>query len=171
MLAWEHFHQGTPVPKMLAHVDDRDRWAFKIPGSKELHAGLNLVKPWSFEQWHTLCGDLVQPIIHDGEIVLRHVNQQIMGSLKYARPIVVNGFSGLHVNCSFNISELGRELAKVSGTFGLVWSFADPSTIICSFRSTDEFGVSELAKAHGGGGHKNAAGCSVNIETFLSWLR
>lgn len=51
MLAWEYFHPGTAVPKLIQHIDDRDRWQFKLDGSKELHAALQSYKPWSFEQW------------------------------------------------------------------------------------------------------------------------
>lgn len=170
MLAWEHFHPGVPNPMLLSYIDDRDRWAFNFPGSKELHVGLALMKPWTFKQWQVICSDLLQPIIQDGAIVLKFTATQIADSKARAKPVTVNGVSGLHVNCSHNISELGHELAKESGTFGLVWSFSDPQTIICSFRSIDNFDVSTIANSYGGGGHKNAAGCSVDIATFLSWL-
>ena len=36
---------------LIQHIDDRDRWQFKMEGSKELHAALQSYKPWSFEQW------------------------------------------------------------------------------------------------------------------------
>ena len=40
MLAWEYFHPGTEVPMLIQHIDDRDRWVFALPGSKELHAAI-----------------------------------------------------------------------------------------------------------------------------------
>ena len=42
-LAWEYFHSGTEVPMFIKHIDDRDRWVFAIPGSKELNSAI-----WSF---------------------------------------------------------------------------------------------------------------------------
>lgn len=51
LLAWEYFHPNTEVPTLIRHIDDRDRWQFKLEGSKELHAALQSYKPWSFEQW------------------------------------------------------------------------------------------------------------------------
>ena len=40
LLAWEYFHPGTEVPMFIQHIDDRDRWVFALPGSKELHAAI-----------------------------------------------------------------------------------------------------------------------------------
>lgn len=40
MLAWEYFHPGTEVPMLIQHIDDRDRWVFALPGSKEIHAAI-----------------------------------------------------------------------------------------------------------------------------------
>ena len=39
--------------------------------------------------------------------------------------------------------------------------------IHCSFRSKFEFDVSKIAEKFGGGGHKNAAGCSI-IDTLTN---
>ena len=41
----------------------------------------------------------------------------------------------------------------------------------CSLRSNGDYDVSAIAKAFGGGGHRNAAGFSTDINTLLSWLR
>ena len=41
LIAWEYFHPITKVPKLIQHIDDRDRWQFKLGGSKELHAALD----------------------------------------------------------------------------------------------------------------------------------
>ena len=40
ILAWAYFHPGTEVPMLFRHIDDRDRWIFAIPGSKEVNAAL-----------------------------------------------------------------------------------------------------------------------------------
>ena len=51
MLAWEYFHPDKPAPMLIMHIDDRDRWQFKLAGSKEFNAALRSYEPWSFEQW------------------------------------------------------------------------------------------------------------------------
>ena len=71
----------------------------------------------------------------------------------------------------FLTSDLGHELANKSGTFGLVWSMAGDGQIHCSLRSNGDYDVSAIAKALGGGGHRNAAGFSTGIDTLLGWFK
>ncbi len=204
MLAWEYFHPGTEVPMLIQHIDDRDRWQFKLEGSKELHAALNSYKPWSFERWreYMLDPDEVDFDIRDGAAILRAHNQHVQATLKQARlcQIVkpekqrgrrveprwshrVSGpnhlgyfdeayVSGLAVNApAFLASDLGHELANKSSTFGLVWSMAGDGQAHCSLRSNGDYDVSAIAKCFGGGGHRNAAGFSTDIDTLMSWLK
>lgn len=189
MLAWEFFHRGTEVPKLIQHVDDRDRWQFKLEGSKELHAALNSYKPWSFEQWWRLSYDKPglgtnkrADMIQEGRAILRAHNQNVQAALKQARPTSIrvllseDGFApvlnGLAANApAFLASDLGHELANQSGTFGLVWSMAGNGQVHCSLRSNGNYDVSAIAKVFGGGGHRNAAGFSTDIDTLMSWLK
>ena len=216
LLAWEYFHPNTKVPKLIQHIDDRDRGVFALPGSKELHAALNSLKPWSFEQWKReflpaemgksgLSFDQTAKyscLQKEGTAILRAHNQHVQAALKQARlcqivkPGRQRGFfverpwghrvsgpnhlgyfdeayvSGLAANApAFLASDLGHELANKSGTFGLVWSMAGDGQIHCSLRSNGDYDVSAIAKAFGGGGHRNAAGFSTDIDTLMSWLK
>lgn len=88
MLAWEYFHPRTRVPRLIQHIDDRDRWQFKLDGSKELHAALNSSKPWTFEMWeaHFLVGNLRFNALKDeGAAILRAHNQNVQAAMKQAR--------------------------------------------------------------------------------------
>ena len=192
LIAWEYFHPITKVPKLIQHIDDRDRWQFKLEGSKELHAALASYKPWTFEMWeaHFLVGDIRFGALKDeGAAILRAHNQHVQSALKQAKTcwllksipkpggehwealFSVNA-SGLAANApSFLASDLGHELANKSGTFGLVWSMAGDMQVHCSLRSNGEYDVSAIAKAFGGGGHRNAAGFSTNINTLSEWLK
>lgn len=188
MLAWHNFHPGTEVPMLIQHIDDRDRWQFKLDGTKELHAALNSYKPWSFEQWeaHFLVGNIRFNALKDeGRAILRAHNQNVQACLKQARICTVSFKEqfpgvlqqtvfrdGLACNApSFLASDLGHELANKSGTFGLVWSMAGEGQVHCSLRSNGKYDVSAIAKVFGGGGHRNAAGFSTNIDTLMSWLK
>ena len=194
MLAWRFFHPGTEVPMLIQHIDDRDRWQFKLDGTKELHAAMNSLKPWTFNRWDLLFhvdGIRLEALKDDGSAILRAHNQNVQAALKQARPCeifkwapfanapgrVIDGFIryslfGLACNApSFLASDLGHELANRSGTFGLVWSMAGDGQIHCSLRSNGDYDVSAIAKCFGGGGHRNAAGFSTDINTLLSWLK
>ena len=192
LIAWEYFHPGTEVPMLIQHIDDRDRWVFALPGSKEIHAALASYKPWSFEQWEArfLVGRIRFGELKDeGAAILRAHNQNVQAALKQARScrllkaipkpggehweaLFPVDASGLAANApAFLASDLGHELANKSGTFGLVWSMAADGQVHCSLRSNGEYDVSAIAKAFGGGGHRNAAGFSTDINTLLSWLK
>ena len=178
MLAWHNFHPGTKVPTLIQHIDDRDRWQFKMYGTKELHAALASYAPWSFEQWW---GFLAwEDFRQEGKAILRAHNQHIQAALKQARSCIldvsIDGYRtypvGLACNApSFLASDLGHELANKSGTFGLVWSMAGDGQVHCSLRSNVEYDVSVIAKVFGGGGHRNAAGFSTDINSLLGWLK
>ena len=95
-LAWEYFHPGTEVPKLIQHIDDRDRWQFKMDGSKEFHAALASYQPWTFEQWWRLFYDKPglgtnkrADMIQEGTALLRAHNQHVQATLKQARKSVI----------------------------------------------------------------------------------
>ena len=195
MLAWEYFHLGTEVPMLIQHIDDYDRWQFKLIGTKALHAAFASYKPWTFDQWKVWINDWDlmhrDDMVLEGLAVLRAYNQHIQAALKQARPCeifkwapfanapgkVIDGFTryslfGLACNApAFLASDPGHELANKSGTFGLVWSMAGDGQVHCSLRSNGDYDVSAIAKVFGGGGHRNAAGFSTDIDTLVSWLK
>lgn len=186
LLAWEHFHPGAAIPKLIQHIDDRDRWQFKLEGSRELHAALQSYKPWSFEQWKVLLNDW--DLLHrndlmlEGLAILRAQEQNIASMLKQARKCEIwrlkpgadiddeFRYPGLAVNAPIHVSEVGHELANQSGTYGLVWYVGADKRVKCSLRSNGEYDVSGIARRFGGGGHRNAAGFETDISTLMGWL-
>lgn len=84
----------------------------------------------------------------------------------------IRKFAGLAVNSPIHQSEIGNELAKASGTYGLVWYFDGSSKRAnVSLRSVGDYDVSAIAKTFGGGGHRNAAGFNIDMSTLLEWLK
>lgn len=197
VLAWEYFHTGMEVPKLIRHIDDRDRWQFKLDGTKELNAALFSLQPWSFEQWKDRCivyfmcsnGTLVNDpyyvleLIKEGAAILRAQNAAVNSMLPQARECYIpreeykgdtkfTGIAaGLAINTNHHISEIGHELAKQSGTFGLVWYLDKNMKCKCSLRSCGDYDVSAIAAHFGGGGHKNAAGFETDLATLMNWLQ
>lgn len=185
LLAWEYFHPNTEVPALIRHIDDRDRWQFKLEGSRELHAALQSYKPWSFEQWKVLLNDW--DLLHrndlmlEGLAILRAQEQNIASMLKQAQKcrierLVAGGAlvllgEGLALNAPIHQSEIGHELANASDTFGLVWYLSADNRAKCSLRSNGDYDVSAIARAFGGGGHRNAAGFEIDIQTLMGWLK
>lgn len=164
LLAWEYFHPNTSVPYLIQLIDDRDRWVFNYPDTKEVHAGLMLRTPWNFENWReyiTFEQLELDALKNEGAICLAYFNQQIrMIKSSCTETINIQDFpSGLCCNAhGIFASELGNLLAKESGTYGATWYQAGNGDVHWSLRSIGDFDVSEIAKKFGGGGHKNAAG-------------
>lgn len=195
LLAWEYFRPGTEVPKLIQHIDDRDRWQFKLKGSKEVHAAMTSYQPWSFEQWEGwhragICGlEGEFNFYAEGAAILRAQDAAVAQAVKHARKCVIGvcsgaahkdmqyyaitekRFTGLAVSCPLHQSEIGHELANLSGTFGLVWYMSNDGHINCSLRSNGDYDVSAIAKAFGGGGHRNAAGFQTDLQTLMGWLK
>ncbi len=201
LIAWEYFHPNTEVPMLIKHIDDYDRWQFKLQGTKEFNKALWSYASWSFEQWKDFffCGpddgeDNITPgeFIAQGAAILRAHNQNVQSVVKggarkcefgVQTAIVHDGYggmeqegflaSGLAANCPPHLtSDVGHELAKQSGTFGLCWTLSKEGMVAkCSLRSNGDYDVSAIAKAFGGGGHKAASGFEVPIETLLGWMK
>ena len=178
LLAWEYFHPGAMAPRVIQCIDDRDRWQWKLPNSAAIHIALWNHKPWSFEQWDFLI-DEYNDLCEQGEALLGYQEKQVEASVAKAQPCAINpapmtgaGIPGLAVNTPTHISEVGNELAKKSGTYGLVWYFdGEKQRAFCSLRSIGDYDVSAIAKAFGGGGHRNAAGFQIDMQTLLEWMK
>lgn len=206
-LAWEHFHPGTEVPMFIRHIDDYDRWQFKIEGTKAFNKAVWSHAPWSFKQWVEWFYDCEEGFNHkywadfytEGEAILRAHDQNVQSVVKGAArncsivPAVIDsvesykspwvwwndpehgdtcGANGLAANCPPHLqSDVGHELANQSGTFGLLWSIDKDNNCRCSLRSNGDYDVSAIAKAFGGGGHRNAAGFTTDIQNLLEWIK
>jgi oligoribonuclease NrnB/cAMP/cGMP phosphodiesterase (DHH superfamily) len=201
MIAWEYFHPATEVPMLIKHIDDYDRWQFKIEGTKEFNKALWSYAPWSFEQWKEKFfyqigfsaedGVREKPLIDmkmEGAAILRAHDANVKAVVKsVARKCMlqykVNDTSGswhdatytkegLAANCPPHLSsDVGHQLANQSGTYGLLWFINKEGKCLCSLRSNSDYDVSAIAKTFGGGGHKNAAGFEVDIQTLLGWIK
>lgn len=183
MLAWDYFEPFREAPDMIKYIDDHDRWQFKLDWSKEFHAGMAAHKPWTFEQWYDVYTDSMTlgAIITDGQTLLNALETRVKEKVDRAAKCTVDVYDvnglvstrnhGLVINSDNDISELGHELANKSGTFGLVWYMNAEGKINCSFRSNGDYDVSAIAKGFGGGGHRNAAGCQVDVGTLIGWMK
>lgn len=165
ILAWEYFHPGKDAPLLIKHIDDRDRWQFKMCGTKEVSAALWSHRPWTFGAWDNYTNhDIYSQFITEGAAILRAQNAEVTATAKKSYPITISDQVGLAVNTDTNISEVGHELANQSGTFGLIWYLDKDRTIKCSLRSNGDYDVAKIAAIYGGGGHKNAAGFTLSAD-------
>lgn len=159
-LAWEWFHPAKEAPWLVDYTEDRDlrRWA--LESSREVSAAIASY-PMTFEQWDEWglapspfkCG-----LDEQGEAILRYQQQQVDNLCQHAHEVELDGHRDLSVNTSLLISEVAGKLAE-GRPFGATWFEKGDGSRVWSLRSRDGGAdVSEIAKARGGGGHRNAAG-------------
>jgi len=161
-LAWEHFFPGQRSPWLVDYTEDRDLWRWKLPNSKEVNAVLSSY-PRDFSVWDRFAvdgGDNTPSLdlVHQGGAILRYQQQVVDSLCSKASEIELDGHKVLCVNATTMISEVAGKLAE-GRPFGVTWFEDANGNRIYSLRSRDGgVDVSEIAKKHGGGGHRNAAG-------------
>ncbi|WP_250658061.1 DHH family phosphoesterase [Alkalimarinus coralli] len=163
VITWEYFHE-EPVPPLLAHIQDRDLWQFRIPDSKHVNAAL-MSYPYEFELWDEFANsvDHFKTLVLEGRAINRFRDKMIETYKKKVVYGTIEGFS-VPIVCCPNVitSELLSELA-VGNPFAAAYSDR-VNKRGWSLRSVkDGQNVATIAAAFGGGGHPNAAGFSTDI--------
>jgi oligoribonuclease NrnB/cAMP/cGMP phosphodiesterase (DHH superfamily) len=164
VLAWEYFHPGKPLPRLLAHVQDRDLWRWKLDNSKEVSAALASYDR-TFAFWDLLASELergegLDDFVKEGATILRYQSMQVRNACNAAFLTTIAGHEVPAVNSPVNQSEIGEQLCErfADAPFAAVFFCPSLEEEVWSLRSLNGFDVSEVAKALGGGGHKAAAG-------------
>ena len=163
VLAWEHFHPGKSVPKMLEYLQDRDLWRFALPGSREAAQWMRS-HPFDFPVWNFARDAFEDEVaLHavwsEGGAMLRFQDQQVSLMADRQEGIIIGGYNVPCVNATLFFSEVGEELCKrypdaPFSAYYLDW----PDRRQWGLRSRGGFDCSEVAKKYGGGGHPGAAG-------------
>lgn len=169
MIVWQYFQGDAEPPVLLKHIEDHDLWRHQLPQTEEICRALHLRLPVSFAEFEKLKLPSLQG---EGALLLKQQQKNVTRLLKARHGVKLNGISGLAVNApSMFSSDLGHELAELSGTFGLSYFYQGKrQRYECSLRSVGEFDVSVIAHEFGGGGHRNAAGFSVKQADFLKFI-
>ena len=172
VLTWAHFHKGKPVPELLAYIEDRDIWRWDLPHTHEVNAFLGTVTR-EFKDFNLADVKLVHhfdTVVATGKSLLSYQRQLI-------NQVVSHGFLAafrqwdVAVVCSPILhSEVGNRLCEMflQADFAIVFPHPvkEGEAIKLSLRSIGDFDVSAVARLHGGGGHRNAAGCTLTAEEW-----
>lgn len=191
-ITWDFFHEANRMPKLIAHVQDRDLWRFKLQGSKEVSEYLFSL-PYTFEAWSEVFYEMETEtgytrVIDQGKAL---VAKKLKDIREYAEKSLQWWWfdgprSGMEPKAQQRCSP---NAASVSDAVDVGWRVpvlnipythgSDAADVVLDMhgdapffayymdkqdhrqwglRSRNEFDVSALAKARGGGGHKNAAG-------------
>jgi len=163
-LAWEYCFGNAPMPDWFAAVEDRDLWRFNLENTKQITAAIRSF-PRDFATWDSFTAE---QLVHDGVAIRRYIDMTVSEICDTAFTETVAGHEVPVAACSYGfVSEVAHELLhrNPDAPFAacVVRSYGGTSY---SLRSMDgRMDVSEIARAYGGGGHRNAAGFRVEQET------
>lgn len=182
-LAWDLLNT-TPRPWFVDYIDDRDRWVWKLPRSKEINAGMFEGGWQTFEGFNKLVADesLCEKLYQDGKFIMTIEEKEIRVAVSSAVEATLKNRMGDSWRVWLGTaqpklrSELGNRLAKkpfADGTmpaFSATWVYNPP---------TDEWWISlrgsesspSLVDITGtlpnGGGHLRAAGFTIPAGEHL----
>ena len=172
-LAWDFFLPDTPLPDLVRHVEDRDLWTWQYPQSAAFLAALDM-EAFDFHRWHEIAnfGEAeLASYVARGQAMADKFNKLAADLTESARPVVLNGVSGLMVNVPgvFH-SQIGNALSLKSGTFALMWSVDRQGEVKIGLRSQPGFDCIPLAASFGGGGHAQACGMRLPLQRLPELL-
>lgn len=171
VLAWEHFHPGTAVPKLMRHIQDHDLWKFEMLETREIIAALASMA-MNFEVWKEHLDD-TSALAEIGNIQIGVIKEEVQKICARAGWLEIQGHVVPAVNSPIHQSEIGHELLAIYPEVPFAAVFYDfqkdiggaPAWVrVYSLRAESDYDVGELAKSFGGGGHKSAAGFTVRLS-------
>jgi hypothetical protein len=168
VLAWHHFHDDTPPP-LLAYVEDQDLWNWALPHSPEVNAAIGSY-PRTFATWDAMAERPIEALVAEGTSLVRSSQLEVLRAVKKAHPVAVKGRRVEAVNSTAHRSAIGHALSE-RARFGDPWGCVyrvQGTRVDATLYSIGELDVAEIAAGLGGGGHRNAAGFSVPLSTWLA---
>jgi len=166
-LVWKYFFgDATDTSQLIDYIRDYDLWKFELAETKAINKFLR-IQPMTLQRWEKLYFDFkdyytVEKYAEQGEAIQAYHDSIVASIVDTAETITIDGKVGLVANCSPEFaSDVGHVLATRTGTFGATWQQVRDK-VKYSLRSNGDYDVAVMAQIFGGGGHKNAAGFTLN---------
>ena len=168
-LSWEYFNPNEFTPRLVNYAQDYDLWKFELPYTKEIQ-NLILLCGYDFLKLDTLHMELEENVLEvqkQGKAIEDFKTFCIEHICKDSKLYSFQGYKVAMVNVSYpNISQAGQYLIDKYPDidFSMTYFVKGTREFVFSLRSRNDIHVGEIAKRHGGGGHKNAAGFTMFHE-------
>jgi len=182
MMAWKFCNpEALTVLPLIRYVQDRDLWLFKLPGTRPFHYFLSSLD-FDLDVWKTVLktahGEVLTNMLETGRGIGNYYTKRMRELADNVMLHRISGYMVPTVNCNYMFaSELGNYLLDIYPDAPFAATYCDVPikfgngkimTRKISLRSKDNReDVSNIAKHFGGGGHRNAAGFTINIGSLL----
>jgi oligoribonuclease NrnB/cAMP/cGMP phosphodiesterase (DHH superfamily) len=164
MLTWKYFFPTRPAPEFIKHIDDRDRWQFKMPGTREVQSNIFSYE-YTFENWDMLINQSIDEQIREGTAIERRMAKDVKELLGVVvRRMNIAGYDVPVANVPYQYgSDICHALAK-NEPFAAYY-YDRPTGREFGLRSSEDgLHVGAIAAQFGGGGHEHASGFRVSYE-------
>ncbi|MBX4209545.1 phosphoesterase, partial [Candidatus Parcubacteria bacterium] len=169
-LSWAHLFPGEKMPEVIKYVEDFDIWRWKYGADTKAMACYLFLLGNKPEEVLKLFDVPLDEAMKEGRAMSRYADFQIAAAIKNVEPLELRaGDHTVHIyNITSNKSEAGNTLSKERKSAVGLFTIHGKDVRI-SFRSLEEHSPSALdvARALGGGGHKNAAAAKMLLEDFF----
>ncbi|MBW2540914.1 MAG: hypothetical protein JRF15_02390, partial [Deltaproteobacteria bacterium] len=153
---------------LLRYVQDQDLWTWELPESEAVNAAIGSY-PRSQEDWDKLAARPIGSLAEEGRPIVRASRIEVARAMAHAHPVAIGNLRIEAVNARHPRAEIGHELAtraKYGQPWGIVYRVVG-GRVDCSIYSLGDCDASAIAVRFGGGGHRNASGFSVSLQTWL----
>lgn len=151
-----------PYLPIVDYVEDRDLWRFKLTDSKQVNAALRSYD-MDFGIWDELALRSIESLAQEGAAILRDQEKTIDRLVKDNMFLInIDGIDIPCINSPVLQSEIAGRLASEHPSQIGCCTYYIGLKIRYSLRSVGP-DVSAIAKKHGGGGHKLAAGFESDL--------
>lgn len=144
----------------VSRVQDRDLWNFAYPDTPAVMASV-LSRPYTIDAWELMAEIRIEQLAVEGRHIERYRQQLVASALERVQWATIAGHVVPVSNVSYEIgSDVASALLDAYPDAPFAGYYLDhPGQRQWGLRSTDDrLDVNEIAKAYGGGGHRNASG-------------
>lgn len=171
-LVWAHFFGDEDEPEIIKYVQDSDLWTGKYEDTKYVTNYLSMFSNNPVQMLKFIESDITK-IKEKGKVITQYADIQIERIVEGFQEIKLKiGEHEVHAhNITMYESAVGNKLATLNDQTAVMFSI-NGGNVNFSFRSIDSNNPSalDLAKALGGGGHRNSSGATILLEDFLKMI-
>lgn len=168
-----------PMPSLLEYIQDWNLGLRELPWTRKINAVLSSHLTKGFAFWLDLLRDFEKVETHSdwfarGDAILQYRSVMVERVCRNPINLMIGNNSVLGAFADKSIgTDIAEELIRDSNLFGASLSVRGTKVEVSlrsGKRGEERIDVSKIAEQYGGGGHKGAAGFTMELEEFLKLI-